>query len=260
MPGRGGPRRNYAGESRGTDAVRTEVTVRPPRRRLATTLVALAACSPAEDPGAGDHVHRTGTPGAGAPGVPGFAVPDGGGMPGKPPPCGPGIEGPGENKPCPDAAPCRRRPRRRHPRRTPRRPACRCRRYRPWPRSPAAPEKAPVEVQVRAWGATPTCVYLKAGETAEITATGRWTSMGGREVGPEGAAPNEEGCPRGALVARVAKFHQRTCIRARGSITAQRDGYVWLYQSGGWNAMESSGARSPPPSPAAAAATCRWRG
>src|SRR6185436_19524740 len=44
-----------------------------------------------------------------------------------------------------------------------------------------------------------------------------------------------------ALVARMAKFHQRTCIGARGKITANREGYVWLYQSEGWNAMQSTG-------------------
>jgi hypothetical protein len=96
-------------------------------------------------------------------------------------------------------------------------------------------------VKVRAWGATPTCVYLRAGETAQITATGRWRAFGGAEVGPEGRSPSYQGCPRGALVARVAKFHQRTCIRAGGSITARRDGYLWLYQSEGWDAMQSSG-------------------
>jgi len=162
-------------------------------------------------------------------------------MPGKPPPCGPSIEGP--IKPCPDAAaPAMPPP-------TPPLP--------PPPAPDAAPPsvppvppvppiagctgEGPVQVEVRAWGGTPTCVYLKAGQTAQITATGRWKTLGGRDVGPEGTTPAQDGCPRGALVARVAKFHQRTCIRAQGSITAQRDGYVWLYQSGGWNAMEVGG-------------------
>jgi hypothetical protein len=109
------------------------------------------------------------------------------------------------------------------------------------PPTPPPPPTADGPIKVRAWGATFTGVYLRKGETAQITATGRWRAFGGIEVGPEGRAPNYRGCPRGALVARIAKFHQRTCIRASGSITAARDGYVWLYQSEGWNAMQSTG-------------------
>jgi hypothetical protein len=105
----------------------------------------------------------------------------------------------------------------------------------------ACPADGPVNVKARAWGGTPTCVYLRPGETAEITATGRWRAFGGVEVGPEGRSPNYQGCPRGSLVARVAKFHQRTCIGARGSITAKVEGYLWLYQSEGWDAMASAG-------------------
>ena len=111
----------------------------------------------------------------------------------------------------------------------------------PPPPDPPADPTGPVTVKVRAWGATFTGVYLMPGETAEITATGRWRAFGGIDVGPEGRAPNYKGCPRGALVARMAKFHQRTCIGARGKITANREGYVWLYQSEGWNAMQSTG-------------------
>src|SRR6185369_17045941 len=66
-------------------------------------------------------------------------------------------------------------------------------------------------IKVRAWGATFTGVLLHVGETAEISATGRWRAFSKIDVGPEGTAPNYKGCPRGALVARMAKFHQRTC-------------------------------------------------
>jgi hypothetical protein len=149
-------------------------------------------------------------------------------------PCGPRIEGP--PVPCPDAAP------------PPPPPPADAGPASPPPPPPPGPPPAddcpaegPVSLTVRAWGANRSCVYLKAGQTAEITATGSWRALGGVMTGPEGRAPNEGGCPRGALVARVAKFHQRTCIGARGRITAQRDGYLWLYQSGGWNAMDSSG-------------------
>ena len=109
--------------------------------------------------------------------------------------------------------------------------------------------EGPVPVEVRAWGATPTCVYLKAGETAEITATGRWKALGGREVGPEG-----DHAGRGRLPARGAGGPRGQVPPAHlhpapaGSITAQRDGYVWLYQSGGWNAMESERRGHAPPS------------
>jgi hypothetical protein len=180
----------------------------------------------------------TGTGGAGPGAGPGLGELPPPSTDGGPPMCGPRIEGP--PVPCPDAAPPMRPPAPRDaapapppaPDATP-----------PVPPPPAAncPAEGPVTVKVRAWGATPTCVYLRAGETAEITGSGRWRAMGATEVGPEGRTPNHEGCPRGALVARVAKFHQRTCIGASGRITAKREGFLWLYQSGGWNAMDSTG-------------------
>ena len=109
------------------------------------------------------------------------------------------------------------------------------------PPSAPPPPNGGVTLKVRAWGATYTGVYLKVGETAQITATGHWNAFGGMQTGPEGRAPNYKGCPRGALVARMAKFHQRTCIGASGKITARREGFVWLYQSEGWNAMQNTG-------------------
>jgi hypothetical protein len=183
--------------------------------RLTLVALALAACSPPvlgtsgpePDPGTG-----TQRP---SPGPTQLPPSTGGG-----PACGKQLEGP--DVPCPDgAAPPVVPPDAGAP--------------------PVSEPTGPVTVKVRAWGATFTGVYLKVGETAQITATGRWHAFGGIETGPEGRAPNEKGCPRGALVARMAKFHQRTCIGASGKITAQREGYVWLYQSEGWNAMESTG-------------------
>lgn len=143
--------------------------------------------------------------------------------------CGKQLEGP--DIPCPDAAPAPPAP---VPPPDAGAPSA-------VPPHPSCPAGAPITVKVRAWGATPTCVYLRVGETAEIAATGRWRAFGGAEVGPEGRTPNYRGCPRGSLVARVAKYHQRTCIGASGRITARREGYLWLYQSEGWDAMQSTG-------------------
>ena len=82
---------------------------------------------------------------------------------------------------------------------------------------------------------------IAAGDTVQISATGSWLGKRG-ETGPEGSGSGPDDCPAGALVARVAKFHQRTCIGAGNSLTAERAGYVWLYQSDGGDAVQSSGA------------------
>ncbi|HVJ19854.1 MAG TPA: hypothetical protein VM686_30770, partial [Polyangiaceae bacterium] len=106
--------------------------------------------------------------------------------------------------------------------------------------TPSCIEGEPVSVDVRAWGATFTGVYLNAGDSVQISATGMWLGKSG-ETGPDGSGSGPEDCPAGALVARIAKFHQRTCIGADGSFTAERPGYVWLYQSDGGDAVQSSG-------------------
>jgi hypothetical protein len=186
---------------------------------LGIALLLVGACSPpiagaVGDPGKEDEPKPPTGVGPGQ-------LPPGAGGPG--PACGKQLEGP--DIPCPDGAPPPSMP----------------------PPDAGAPPSVPpppnggVSVKVRAWGATFTGVYLKVGETATITATGRWRAFGGVEVGPEGRSPNYKGCPRGSLVARMAKFHQRTCIGAAGKITAKREGFVWLYQSEGWNAMQSTG-------------------
>jgi hypothetical protein len=194
-------------------------------RRVALVLVIFGgACTPRistiGEPGTGGAAGSGSGSGGSGPVLP----PSTGGAPGQPT-CGKQIEGP--DIPCPDAA----------------RPAP-APDARPVDGPPAAPPTPPTPggpIKVRAWGATFTGVYLRVGETAEITATGQWRAFGGIMTGPEGRAPNYRGCPRGALVARVAKFHQRTCIGARGRITAMREGFLWLYQSEGWNAMQSTG-------------------
>jgi hypothetical protein len=196
---------------------------------MAAILGAAEGCGPASVSRGPAGGAGGGAAGAGGPTVPGVVLAPGSSGPGDGGVrCGPQVEGP--PIPCPDAAAPPAAP-----------PGLDGGSATPAPPTADCPSAGPITVKVRAWGATPTCVYLRAGESAEIAASGRWRSRGGREVGPEGAAPAEGGCNRGALVARVAKFHQRTCIGAGGRITAQRDGYLWLFQSGGWNAMESSG-------------------
>jgi hypothetical protein len=204
-------------------------------------LLSLGACEGAKVRASGS-MGGSGAGGAGSGG--GFTVPTGPahGDGGLAPPCGASIDDPSVGVPCPDAAvpPT-------PPPTPPKPPAVDAAPTAPPPAPPSPPPPSdcppdgPVTAKVRAWGANHTCVYLKAGESADITATGRWRARAGNETGPEGGTGNEGGCPLGALVARVAKFHQRTCIRAKGRITAQRDGYLWLYQSGGWNAMQSTG-------------------
>jgi hypothetical protein len=86
-------------------------------------------------------------------------------------------------------------------------------------------------------------VYAQQGDKIDITATGTWSGKNG-DSGADGMGSGPDDCPAGALVARIGKFHQRTCIKAAGSITAQRAGYVWLFQSDGGDAILSKGALS----------------
>ncbi|MCA9526237.1 MAG: M60 family metallopeptidase, partial [Myxococcales bacterium] len=79
------------------------------------------------------------------------------------------------------------------------------------------------------WAATG--LYLRAGQSASITAEGRW-QVGRSFVGPAGnpALGQERGCDKGGLVARVGlRFEDAiTCIGAAGEIVAPRDGAVYV--------------------------------
>jgi hypothetical protein len=77
-----------------------------------------------------------------------------------------------------------------------------------------------------------TGLYLRAGETAEIGATGSWTLDGSPMHGPEGAGTAlERGCRVGSFVARVGLAYEDTalaCIGESGTLTAPRDGIVYV--------------------------------
>jgi hypothetical protein len=74
-------------------------------------------------------------------------------------------------------------------------------------------------------------LYLRAGEAAEIAATGTWT-VEGVEVGPGGSAVRgqQRGCARGSLVARSGLGFEAsvTCVGGGTTYVAPRDGVVYL--------------------------------
>ncbi len=74
-------------------------------------------------------------------------------------------------------------------------------------------------------------LYLRAGESAEITATGRWSARG-TEVGPDGDATlgMERGCAIGALAARSGLAFEGaiTCVGDAATFTAPADGIVFV--------------------------------
>ena len=76
-----------------------------------------------------------------------------------------------------------------------------------------------------------TGLYLRAGETATITARGRWSAEG-TSVGPRGddRLGEERGCPKGSLAARSGlRFEDAiTCIGVNGEHIAPRDGIVYV--------------------------------
>ena len=96
------------------------------------------------------------------------------------------------------------------------------------PVGPYGEHSFPVDAQTN-W--VNTGLYLHAGETAVITASGTWT-VDGTEVSPEGDATlgTERGCPWGALVARSGlRFEDAlTCIGTEATFTAPSDDIVYV--------------------------------
>lgn len=74
-----------------------------------------------------------------------------------------------------------------------------------------------------------TGLYLRAGQIAEISATGEW-SVDGEGVGPEGASGRERGCIVGSLVARSGlRFEEDIeCIGAGATFTATTDDILYV--------------------------------
>lgn len=74
-------------------------------------------------------------------------------------------------------------------------------------------------------------LYLRAGQSAEITASGTWSARG-HDVGPAGDASigMERGCPIGALVARSGLEYEDaiTCVGTSATFVAPADGIVYL--------------------------------
>lgn len=77
-----------------------------------------------------------------------------------------------------------------------------------------------------------TGLYLHAGETVTFTAQGSWSMDGATFVGPKGLMmPIERGCPRNGLVARLGLLYddmELFCVGDGGTMTASRDGIVYL--------------------------------
>ena len=78
-----------------------------------------------------------------------------------------------------------------------------------------------------------TGLYLRTGQSAKISATGTWQVVTiGFEHGPEGLdGSDERGCKIGQLVARIGLYYDDadlSCIGEQGSITAHRDGIVFV--------------------------------
>jgi hypothetical protein len=75
-----------------------------------------------------------------------------------------------------------------------------------------------------------TGLFLRAGETASVTASGTWV-FEGTEVGPNGLdGVDVDGCPAGMLVARTGLHwaDPRACIGEDGVFTAERDGILYV--------------------------------
>lgn len=76
-----------------------------------------------------------------------------------------------------------------------------------------------------------TGLYLRAGQTATMTATGTW-SYSGQDTGPAGLAgsPPIHGCVPGAFVARSGLNYEetRSCIGEGGTFVAPHDGIVYV--------------------------------
>lgn len=86
------------------------------------------------------------------------------------------------------------------------------------------------EVEARAnW--VNTGLFLAAGETATLTASGTWT-VEGVDVGPDGDGTlgTERGCNHGALVARSGLRFEDTliCIGSKGTVTAATDDILYV--------------------------------
>ena len=163
-----------------------------------------------------------------------------GGKPDPATPCGPRIEGPAV--PCPDAATPVSPP-----------PDATATPVPPAPPSPDCPADGPVTVNVRAWGPNHTCVYLRTGETAEITATGRWTARAAGKWDRRGPARTRAAVPGvrwwpGSRSSTSAP----ASARAAASPPSATDTFGCTRAAAGtrWRAA----APSPPPSWAAAAA------
>jgi Cellulose binding domain/Peptidase M60, enhancin and enhancin-like len=75
-------------------------------------------------------------------------------------------------------------------------------------------------------------LYLKKGQTVQISATGQWTPTGGNLHGPTGSgSQTERGCVVGTLTARIGLYYldsQLGCIGNQGTYTAPKDGILFL--------------------------------
>jgi len=75
-------------------------------------------------------------------------------------------------------------------------------------------------------------LYLKKGQSANITASGSWNVKGGTLYSANGnASVSNRGCQEGELTARIGLYYKDeviTCIGSSGKITAHQDGIVFV--------------------------------
>jgi len=94
-----------------------------------------------------------------------------------------------------------------------------------------------------------TGLYLRAGQTATLSASGSWAMDGKKFVGPEGLpGVIERGCPRNGLVARLGLLYDDAelyCIGPGADMTATRDGIVYLAANFDTDLGETYGTRLP---------------
>lgn len=77
-----------------------------------------------------------------------------------------------------------------------------------------------------------TGLFLRAGQTASISATGSWNVKGGTHYGPDGTSSEQSrGCQLGELTARIGLYYKGpaiSCIGSSATFTAHEDGIVYV--------------------------------
>ncbi len=77
-----------------------------------------------------------------------------------------------------------------------------------------------------------TGLYLRSGQSAQISATGLWAVKGGTQYGPNGSSSDtSRGCQLGELTARLGLYYKDeaiSCIGTNATFTAHEDGILYV--------------------------------